>query len=498
MSEQVAENPQIEVLDAAPKITTEVAEYTKTAAGLADLHRRYGNVAWTVDTKKDEDAARAVRRELVSLRTGLDKLRKDMNADDQARIALRNTEAKRITALIEALEAPVDEAIKAKEDRIEREKQERLQAEAARIAALRASIDDIASVATRASSLSSPAELDRKIEMLVRVEITEAAFSELKDQAFVVKAEALRRLEDLKVSAVAREAAEAKAQRDAEELEKLRAEAAQREADEAAERSRVLAERHAREARQRLHDDFLADLRQQMRGTLTCSADQVSQKIEAVKAMVLPAGLDDLAATAELAKADTLEELTELHAVVVRREEEQHVARAEADRVQRQADEVAAAQKRIDDAEAQKEVSKRADFLDRTLQGLATEEFKQLMSGETAAIIEPKTEGSPELAKAFDDIAALEPSAAQFNGWTEVQEPDLRDTVDPRPDIKLGDIAARLGFPLSESFVTEVLNIKPAGFIKRSVMFRAADFDEICFALTQHIIRVTTAHRRPA
>ena len=53
--------------------------------------------------------------------------------------------------------------------------------------------------------------------------------------------------------------------------------------------------------------------------------------------------------------------------------------------------------------------------------------------------------------------------------------------------LKLGAIGERLGFTLTEAFVSEVLGIKPSGKDKRAVMFKESDFPRICDALSRHI-----------
>ena len=53
--------------------------------------------------------------------------------------------------------------------------------------------------------------------------------------------------------------------------------------------------------------------------------------------------------------------------------------------------------------------------------------------------------------------------------------------------LKLGTIGERLGFTLTEAFVSEVLGIKPSGKDKRAVMFKESDFGRICAALVNHI-----------
>lgn len=55
--------------------------------------------------------------------------------------------------------------------------------------------------------------------------------------------------------------------------------------------------------------------------------------------------------------------------------------------------------------------------------------------------------------------------------------------------LKLGAIGERLGFTLTEAFVSEVLGIQPSGKEKRAVMFKESDFARICDALSRHVLK---------
>ena len=83
---------------------TAIAEYSPTAAALADLRARYQNVVWDVTTTKGDKEARAARRELVTLRTTLEAKRKELKAPALERTRLIDAEAKSIEAQIRALE----------------------------------------------------------------------------------------------------------------------------------------------------------------------------------------------------------------------------------------------------------------------------------------------------------------------------------------------------------------------------------------------------------
>ena len=106
----------LEILDPAPA-TTEVAEYRATEAGLAALRERLAGKVYDLTTTAGDAEARADRRELVTMRTGIERIRKDAKAPLLAQAKLLDDEAKRITEAILEVENPIDDQIKADEQR---------------------------------------------------------------------------------------------------------------------------------------------------------------------------------------------------------------------------------------------------------------------------------------------------------------------------------------------------------------------------------------------
>lgn len=126
-------------------MSTEIAEYSKTDAALADLNNRYCAVIFDTSTTKGMQEAVAGRNEIRGYRIDLEKERVRIKAPALERCRLIDTEAKRITAALEALENPIDAAIKAEQqkkenERLEKEriKRERIEAVNARFAAIKA------------------------------------------------------------------------------------------------------------------------------------------------------------------------------------------------------------------------------------------------------------------------------------------------------------------------------------------------------------------------
>jgi hypothetical protein len=231
---------------------TEVAEYSKTAAALARLQFRMKDVVHDVKSKEGMAAAKKDVAELRGLRTGLEELRLQLNSDDQARIKKRNTEAARITELIEGLEDPLKAQIRAEADRIEELKLKKQREEEERAAALRQRIAQISAIAVRAVGKDSD-NIREKIATVEALDVT--SFEEMQPVAANAKADTLVTLNELLRSTVlAEESARALA-----ESNRLLAE--QREANERLERE-ARERREAEEAaeRQRKHDAEMAEI----------------------------------------------------------------------------------------------------------------------------------------------------------------------------------------------------------------------------------------------
>lgn len=125
---------------------TPIAEYTETAAALADLRQRHSGVVYDVTVSKEMKLAKEARAELRGLRTGLEKKRVEIKAPALERCRLIDAEAKRITAELIALEEPIDIQIKTEETRAEAEKLAKLEAERMRVEAIQHEIQAIRDV----------------------------------------------------------------------------------------------------------------------------------------------------------------------------------------------------------------------------------------------------------------------------------------------------------------------------------------------------------------
>ena len=221
--------------------TTAVAEYTPIAAALAAARARYQDVVWDLTTTRGNEDARRARRELVSLRTGLEARRKELKAPLLAQAKLVDDEARRITAELLQLEEPIDALIRADERRREEERAAREAAERARVAGIQAKIKAIMDQPIKAVRIRSAALLQTAIDTLAAQEIDPDEFEEFAEGARLAHAEALAAMRTMLAEIREREAEEARARAERE---------AQAKRDAAAAAERAEADRIAREARE--------------------------------------------------------------------------------------------------------------------------------------------------------------------------------------------------------------------------------------------------------
>lgn len=278
--------------DKSPAPATTIAEYSPTAEALAGLRQKYQAVVFNVSSTAGMVEARAARGELRTLRISLEAKRKEIKEPALTRCREIDTEAKRITAELSALEDPIDDLIKAEENRKDREKQSREEAERERIAevsrrfaALRAlvpagtgkTVDELSALIAQAEEFDSTSFADdmRPAAVFER----QIAINGLKalrdlrgeqDKKDAETAEKLKRLEELERADRERQAneqaerdqkaaeeAEAVRQREAQEAqERIEREAAQRE--ELRQREAEIAERERVAAAERVEADRLA------------------------------------------------------------------------------------------------------------------------------------------------------------------------------------------------------------------------------------------------
>lgn len=171
---------------------TQIAEYSPTAAALADLRGRFANVVFDVATRDGMKEAVAARAEIRGYRTDLERMRVEIKAPALERCRLIDAEAKRITAELIALEQPIDSTIKVEEQRKAAEKAAKEAAERERVAALVTRVNDIRHRALGVAGKSAAA-ITKAIADLTALDIGED-FAEYIDGARIAKLETLGRM----------------------------------------------------------------------------------------------------------------------------------------------------------------------------------------------------------------------------------------------------------------------------------------------------------------
>ena len=342
---------------------TAIAEYNPIAAGLADLRTRYENVAWDLRTVKGNNDARAARKELVSLRTGLEAKRKELKEPVLERAKLIDSEAKRITAELLKLEMPIDEQIKADEARRETERREREAAEAKRVAAIMVRINAIASM---------PADLAGRSWVVIENAIADLQnaptfdYMEFAERAANTTTATIVRLNELADASKAAEDAARKLAEERAELARQQAEAKRLAEVEAAkiaeeqriERERLAAERKEMELQQAEAARALAEQQRVERERIEAErAEQARKDAEVRRIQAERDRIDREARAAEQAKIDAenkrvADELAQQQAKIdAQRAEIERAAREQQERehaaAQAQADKEAAAKKAV-------------------------------------------------------------------------------------------------------------------------------------------------------
>ena len=276
--------------------TSAITEYSPTEAALAGLRQKYGSIVWVVDTSARMAVAKMARAEIREWRTSLETERKHIKAPALERCKAIDAEAKRITIELEALEGPVDAAIKAEEFRKKEEHERRECAESERIAKAQADIEEIRGVAHGAVGLKA-VDIDARITELSCRNVTRT--DEFSDAARIARGETVARLRELYTAACAQEAEQAKVAAERAELARLRAEQDMRRAEEERQQRAVEAEAKAKlEAEQKAARERIAEEERQAR---------IAREAADSEARALRAKADEEARQARLAEQARLD-----------------------------------------------------------------------------------------------------------------------------------------------------------------------------------------------
>lgn len=236
-----------------------VTEYSETAARLAELKETYGTEVPDASTKDGYQRAKQIATECTSLRTALEKRRKEFKAPVLAFGKMIDSEAKRITSEIVAIEEPFRSAYKEVDDQKKRVKEE-----------IEQRFVDIKQMPTAALESNSE-QIEAMINNLAEYDVSTKTFGRRVDEASALVADTLNRLTEIHVKAIESEREALRVEAERAELELLRQkeaererqqreaeEKAQREADQAriaeqaAEQARIDVERKAKAEAERL------------------------------------------------------------------------------------------------------------------------------------------------------------------------------------------------------------------------------------------------------
>lgn len=173
-------------------LSSTIEEYEKTAAALVELESRYKGVRYDVVTKLGMLAATVARKELRTLRVALEHKRVEIKAPALKRSQEIDTEARRLTAAIAALESPIDEQIKEEETRKEQERLAVERAEQERLDAIQRAIRDAEQQKideANAEIMRRQAELNRAEQARQEAEAAQARALEVAARAFRLRIE---------------------------------------------------------------------------------------------------------------------------------------------------------------------------------------------------------------------------------------------------------------------------------------------------------------------
>jgi hypothetical protein len=227
-----------------PAITMQVISFPTQDRELTELRGKYSGLTITDDASYK--VVSFALRDVVSRRCAVTDRRRDLKRSI-------DVEAKRILALLEPIEKELKDTKQAEDDRREAIKREKEEAEAARISAIQAKIDEMATVIPTTPQGSE--SLMQIIMVINKTVIMEEVFQEFTEKAEQVKEETLSTLHDMLADRIKWEEEEETRKKEMVELRRLKAEnerlEAERKAREESEEKSRQAERQKIEADRR-------------------------------------------------------------------------------------------------------------------------------------------------------------------------------------------------------------------------------------------------------
>ena len=221
-----AEDPQNSVV---PSVAvTDIAEYRPHEEQIVRLETTYAKLVVDCSTSEGLANAKEVRVDIRDVRYALANTTKtalipyqQKVKDAQARVNQVKEFGEALKDRVLAIEAPVDEAIKAEEKRVADAKAERERIEAERVEAIRAKITRFSSVAAAYASRSA-ADVANILQGVKESVILPEEYAEFEAEGTIARDNAIEQLEALHKSAVEREEAAAKLLAQQKELDELR------------------------------------------------------------------------------------------------------------------------------------------------------------------------------------------------------------------------------------------------------------------------------------
>ena len=224
-----------------------IAEYSSTQAALSELKARWAKIPNT-DTKAGYALVKTGIKELSGYRTKLEAMRKELKAPILERGKLLDSEAKRITAELLAIETPLKDAKQVTDEREKREKEER-------IARLQVRVNELINYPRQAQGATS-AQISVLIDRLGEID-TSHDYYDLTTEAMDAQAASLDALSALYQEQVAKEA-------EAKRMAAERARQAEEQARLDAERQAMIAQQEALRKQQEAMEQQMAAQRAEM------------------------------------------------------------------------------------------------------------------------------------------------------------------------------------------------------------------------------------------
>lgn len=369
-------------------ISSALIEIDKVGAGLEAMRQLYAGVIYDVATTEGMEAAKRARQAVRQPRYDIERIRTNGKAPILSLGRKLDAEAARITAECMKVETPIDQQIKAEEERIEAEKRAKAAVELARVQEIRADIDEIrtAPLGSVGRSAEAIAERIREIET---DQITEVRFGEFTREAGEVRQAALAQLRRIHEERVAAEAETARLKAEREELNRQRVE----------------------QARIDRHQRALADIRTAPAMASTSSEAYVIQRRDAILA-VNCASFEEYADEASALKATVVDLLNSLLADRARqaREAEEQRARAQVTATALVAEQARAAelQRQLDEANAREQERQQREALAAMPPAIATVQAEADQATPVAAAADAESAAVAVAGRAWPASAAVD------------------------------------------------------------------------------------------